>query len=119
MSTVSTRQATAHALLTAAASLVCLLLAEALQLEHSDLAVWTTFLVMAQYTFTSFQKGLERIVGRGLGILAGLVVTTWFNERLWLRCANRHPVDDLLLHLFLRAAGLHIFASRAVSGRRV
>jgi len=80
MSTVSTRQATAHALLTAAASLVCLLLAEALQLEHSDLAVWTTFLVMAQYTFTSFQKGLERIVGRGLGILAGLVVTTWFNE---------------------------------------
>jgi uncharacterized membrane protein YccC len=35
---------------------------------------------MAQYSFTRFQKGLERIVGRGLGILAGLVLTTWFQE---------------------------------------
>ena len=80
MAAASTQQATAHALLTASASLVCLVLAEALHLEHADLAVWTTFLVMAQYTFTSFQKGLERVVGRGVGILAGLVLTTWFNE---------------------------------------
>jgi hypothetical protein len=35
---------------------------------------------MAQYTFTRFQKGLERVVGRGLGILAGLVLTTWFHD---------------------------------------
>src|SRR6516162_328231 len=75
-----TRGATGHALLTAAASVVCLVLAEWLGLEHANLAVWTTYLVMVQYTFTSFQKGLERVVGRGLGILAGLVLTTWFND---------------------------------------
>jgi uncharacterized membrane protein YccC len=80
MSAADTRAATGHALLTAGASVVCLVLAEALQLEHASLAVWTTFLVMAQHTFTSFQKGLERVLGRGLGLLAGLVLTTWFNE---------------------------------------
>lgn len=75
-----TRAATGHALLTAGATVVCLAVAERLGLEHGNLAVWTTYMVMAQYTFTSFQKGLERVVGRGLGILAGLVLTTWFNE---------------------------------------
>jgi uncharacterized membrane protein YccC len=75
-----TRDATGHALMTAVATVVCLTLAEGWGLEHADLAVWTTFMVMAQYAFTSFQKGLERVVGRGLGILAGLVLTTWFNE---------------------------------------
>ena len=47
---------------------------------HANLAVWTTYLVLAQYGFTRFQKGLERVVGRGLGILAGLVLTTWFHD---------------------------------------
>jgi hypothetical protein len=75
-----TRNATGQALLTAVAGVVCLTLAEWWGLEHSNLAVWTTFLVMAQYPFTRFQKGLERVVGRGLGILAGLVLTTWFND---------------------------------------
>ena len=74
------RDATYHSLATAIASAVCLILAEWIGLEHANLAVWTTFLVMAQYGFTSFQKGLERVVGRGLGILAGLILTTWFNE---------------------------------------
>src|SRR5262249_51782282 len=75
-----TRNATGHALMTAVATVVCLVLAEWWGLKHSNLAVWTTYMLMAQYTFTSFQKGLERVVGRGLGILAGLVLTTWFNE---------------------------------------
>src|SRR5262249_1903501 len=74
-----TRDATSDALLTAGASVVCLVLAEWLGLTHSNLAVWTTYLVMAQYTFTRFQKGVERVLGRGLGILAGLVLTTWFH----------------------------------------
>ncbi len=74
------RTATGHAFVTASASLVCLLVAESFRLEHANLAVWTTFLVMTQFTFTSFQKGIERILGRALGILAGLVLTTWFNE---------------------------------------
>src|SRR3954451_18745528 len=74
------RDATGHALLTAGGTVVCLVLAEWFGLEHADLAVWTTYLVMDQYTFTSFQKGLERVVGRGLGILVGLVLTTWFHD---------------------------------------
>src|ERR1700752_2286073 len=68
------------AFLTAAATVVCLVLAEWFGLEHANLAVWTTYLVMVQYAFTRFQKGLERVVGRGLGILAGLVLTTWFHD---------------------------------------
>jgi uncharacterized membrane protein YgaE (UPF0421/DUF939 family) len=79
MSAPSARGAIFHALLTAIASVVCLVLAELWGLEHHDLAVWTTFLVMAQYTHTSFQKGVERVAGRGVGILAGLVITTWFD----------------------------------------
>jgi uncharacterized membrane protein YccC len=75
-----TRDATAQALLTAAATVVCLVLAEWFGLEHANLAVWTTYLVLDQYAFTRFQKGLERVVGRGLGILAGLALTTWFHD---------------------------------------
>src|SRR5262249_12994932 len=78
---------TSHALLTAAATVVCLVLAEWFGLEHPDLAVWTTYLVTVQYAFTRFQKGLERVVGRGLGILAGLVLTTWFHDTPWLTLA--------------------------------
>src|SRR6516164_2217849 len=74
------RDATGQALLTASGTVICLVLAEWLDLLHANLAVWTTYLVMAQYTYTSFQKGLERVVGRGLGILAGLVLTTWFHD---------------------------------------
>src|SRR5260370_30392580 len=74
------RDAGSHALLTAIATVVCLVLAEVFGLEHANLAVWTTYLVTVQFTFTRFQKGLERVLGRGLGILAGLVLTTWFRE---------------------------------------
>ena len=75
-----TRDATGHALLTAGATVVCLVVAEWFGLRHANLAVWTTYMVLAQYSFTRFQKGLERVVGRGLGILAGLVLTTWFHD---------------------------------------
>jgi uncharacterized membrane protein YccC len=75
-----TQDATSHALLTAIATVMCLMLAEVFGLEHANLAVWTTYLVTVQYAFTRFQKGLERVLGRGLGILAGLVLTTWFRE---------------------------------------
>jgi uncharacterized membrane protein YccC len=75
-----TRDATSDAFLTAGASVVCLVLAELFGLEHANLAVWTTYMVMDQFPFTRFQKGLERVVGRGLGILAGLVLTTWFHD---------------------------------------
>jgi uncharacterized membrane protein YccC len=75
-----TRDATTRALLTATATVACLFAAEWFGLEHSNLAVWTTYMVTVQYTFTRFQKGVERVAGRGLGILAGLVLTTWFAD---------------------------------------
>lgn len=68
------RAAVTHALLVAAASGTTLLLVEVLNWDHKNLAVWTTFMVLAQYTFTAFQKGVERVLGRGLGLLCGLLV---------------------------------------------
>jgi len=99
-----TRNATGQALLTAGATVVCLVLAEWFGLKNANLAVWTTYLVMVQYTFTRFQKGLERVVGRGLGILAGLVLTTWFH-------------DTALLTLVLMAALLTTFFYLYFAGR--
>lgn len=64
----------------ATAAVVALVCCEYFQLEHANLAVWTTHMVMTQYPFSSFQKGIERILGRGLGILGGLVLlTVWRN----------------------------------------
>jgi hypothetical protein len=80
MTPSQSRLATGRALLTAVATVVCLVLVEAIGLRHGNLAVWTTFLVTAQFPFSRIQKGVERVVGRGLGILTGLVLTTWFNE---------------------------------------
>ena len=82
MKTNDARNPTADAFLTASATVVCLLLAEWLRLKYANLAVWTTYMVMAQYAFTRFQKGVERVAGRALGILAGLVLTTWFHDTL-------------------------------------
>src|SRR6516164_8726628 len=92
--------ATAHALLTAGATVVCLVLAEWIGLKHANLAVWTTYMVLVQYTFTRFQKGLERVVGRGLGILAGLVLTTWFHDT---------PLLTLLLIVVLLTGFFYIY----------
>src|ERR1700683_3663922 len=102
MAVGSSREATRHALLSATASLVFLVRAESLHLVHWALAVWTTFLVMAQYTYTSFQKGVERVVGRGGGILAGLVLSTWFNEV---------PIVALALVGVLLTASFYIYFS--------
>ncbi|HTU26011.1 MAG TPA: FUSC family protein [Pirellulales bacterium] len=71
---------TIGALRSATAAVVALLVGEFFRLEHTNLAVWTTHMVMTQYAFSSFQKGVERVLGRGLGILGGLVLLTlWRN----------------------------------------
>src|SRR4051812_43721033 len=72
--------ATRHALRTATGAALCLIVGEYFQLRHTNLAVWTTYMVMAQHAFTNFQKGAERVVGRTLGVLAGLVIATWLLE---------------------------------------
>ncbi|HEX4146797.1 MAG TPA: FUSC family protein [Pirellulales bacterium] len=76
----STTDPTLGAVRSATAAVVALVCCEYFQLEHANLAVWTTHMVMIQYPFSSFQKGIERILGRGLGILGGLVLLTiWRN----------------------------------------
>lgn len=67
---------TTAALRGASAAAICLVLAEWLQLSQPGLAVWSTHMVMVQYTFTSFQKGVERALGRGLGIFAAIIIAT-------------------------------------------
>jgi uncharacterized membrane protein YccC len=64
----------ANSLRVAFATVLCLVLVAWLDLEHANLAVWTTFMVMVQFQFSAFQKGVERILGRGLGILLALVI---------------------------------------------
>jgi uncharacterized membrane protein YccC len=76
----TTPSAIGLALRGALAAAVCLVLAEWWHLEHANLAVWTTHMVTAQYPFTAFQKGVERILGRGLGILVGLILLTFFGN---------------------------------------
>jgi uncharacterized membrane protein YccC len=110
--------ATKHALLTAVATVVCLVLALVLGLEHANLAVWTTFMVLVQFPFSRFQKGLERVVGRGLGILAGLVLTTWFNNAFLIALTLQFVLLVTFFYLFFAGrlaytflnAGLYLVA---------
>jgi uncharacterized membrane protein YccC len=102
MATPTPRSETGHALRVATAAVVCLVLVEWAHLEHGNLAVWTTHMVMAQYSFTAFQKGLERILGRGLGILVGLV--------LWTLCRNT-PVLGVVLMLLALEVFFYVYFS--------
>jgi uncharacterized membrane protein YccC len=65
-----------HALRVAVAASLCLVLADWFRLEHGSQAVLTAHMVMAQYPYTVYQKGIERIIGRGSGILCALVLLT-------------------------------------------
>jgi uncharacterized membrane protein YccC len=88
MASSATPSETGRAVRVATAATLCLLAVEWLHLRHGNLAVWTTHMVMAQYAFSAFQKGIERILGRGLGLVAGLLL---------LPVAVRAPVVGVLL----------------------
>jgi hypothetical protein len=60
--------ATSHALRVGGAAALRLVLAEVRRLEHANLAAYTVRMVLSQYEFTAFRKGVERVLGRGLGI---------------------------------------------------
>src|SRR5260370_188767 len=96
------------------------MLAEVFGLEHANLAVWTTYLVTAQYAFTRFQKGRERVLGRGLGILAGLVLTTWFRETPLLTLTLIAVLLTTFFYLYFagRLAYTFLQAARRSRGRR-
>jgi uncharacterized membrane protein YccC len=84
----------------ALAATVCLVLAEWWHLESANLAVWTTHMVTVQYPFTAFQKGVERVLGRGLGILGGLVIVTLFHNA---------PVLALMIKLVALLAFFYVY----------
>jgi len=70
---------TGHALRVASAAAICLIVVEWFHLQHGNLAVWTTYMVMAQHPFTIFQKGVERVLGRAAGIVIGLGLATFLS----------------------------------------
>jgi len=80
MDTTTTHSALGMALRGALTATISLVLAEWWHLEYANLAVWTTYMVTVQYPFTAFQKGIERALGRGLGILGGWVIVTLFHH---------------------------------------
>jgi uncharacterized membrane protein YgaE (UPF0421/DUF939 family) len=90
----------AAALRVALAAAVTLVLAEWWHLAHANLAVWTSYMVMVSVPFTSFQKGIERVVGRGLGVLAGLVIHALFPDR---------PLIQVILEAALIALAFYIY----------
>jgi hypothetical protein len=70
-----------QALRVAAAAAIALIVSEWWHLPHTNLAVWTTHMVMSSHPHTTFQKGVERIVGRGIGILLGTLIVSFFGEQ--------------------------------------
>ena len=102
-----------HAMRTATGATLCLVVGEWLSLKHTNLAVWTTYMVMAQHPYSSFQKGVERIVGRVLGVLVGLVAATWLVQTPLLSQAFLSFVPGvLLLSLFRRPPCLYLSQRR-------
>lgn len=69
-------------------------------MPHTNLAVWTSHMVMNQVAFTSFQKGVERILGRGLGIVVGLVLLTIFRNAMYLGFAFQCMAVLIFFYIF-------------------
>ena len=76
MPDVAARSATFHAIRVAATTTVSLVVVEWLHLSHGNQAVWTTYMVLATYNFTAFQRGLERLGGRAVGVVLGIAFVT-------------------------------------------
>src|SRR5260370_39694818 len=70
-----------QALRVAAAAAIALIVSEWWHLPHTNLAVWTTHMIMSSHPHTTLQKGVERIVGRGAGILLGTLIVSVFGEQ--------------------------------------
>jgi uncharacterized membrane protein YccC len=79
-----------------AASSLCLIVSEYFAWGPVAIAVYSAHLVMVQYTYTAFQKGVERIAGRVLGIVYALALLAFFGP-------------SLILYFLLMAVGLMAF----------
>src|SRR5262245_44045872 len=70
-----------QALRIATACTICLVLASWWRLERTNLAVWTTYMVMAVVPITVFQRGFERVLGRAGGIVAAIALVSVFPDQ--------------------------------------
>jgi uncharacterized membrane protein YgaE (UPF0421/DUF939 family) len=84
----------------ATAAIVTLFVAEWLQLTHVNLAVWTTHMIMVNYDFTVFQRGIERLLGRILGVVAGWVLIAVVPDATGIRLALEAIMVTALFYLF-------------------
>jgi len=100
----SEAQAVDVALRVAVASTACLLISEIFQLKYPALGVYSVHLVMVQFSFSAFQKGVERVFGRISGVAYGLVLVELFHNAPY-------------LFLFLMIVGQLFFFYVYASGR--
>jgi uncharacterized membrane protein YccC len=94
------RRATLHALRVAATTTAALVVVEWLHLEHGNQAVFTAYMVLATFNFTAFQRGLERLGGRVLGVGLGIVFVTVFRDI---------PVLSLLLQALVLVPTFYVY----------
>ncbi len=89
-----------HALRVGCACTLSLLAASWWRLEHANLAVWTSFMVTTKFPITTFQSGLERILGRGVGILAAVALVGVFPDAPFARLLVEAPLLLVLFYAF-------------------
>ena len=70
-----------RALRVVAPAAIALIVAESWHLPHTNLVVLTIHMLMSSYSHATFQKGIERIVGRGVGILLGTLIVSALGEQ--------------------------------------
>ncbi|MBM4071103.1 MAG: hypothetical protein FJ271_19475 [Planctomycetes bacterium] len=68
------------ALRVAVATTLCVIVAECARLDFAFMSAMTAHRIMAQTGFTAFQKGIERIFGRIVGVFYGLLLLTLFSD---------------------------------------
>jgi len=100
------RAAVATGLRDAAASLICLVVTERFQLGMGFMSVLSAHLIITQFQYTTFQKGVERILGRFSGVLFGLVLVVFFRET---------PALYLSLFLIAQVIFFYVYASGRMS----
>jgi uncharacterized membrane protein YgaE (UPF0421/DUF939 family) len=61
---------------------LCTFLAMLLRLDYSYMAVMSAYMTLVKFEFTAFQRGLERFLGRALGVLFGLLLLSLFRAAL-------------------------------------
>lgn len=117
------RAAVYHALRVALAATATLAVCVLLELPRASVAVWTTHMVMSTYTYTIFQKGVERVLGRGLGILLGWALVSLMPDAWFPRMLLELMLVSMFVYLYLAQrlaytflnAGMYIVAMVGIS----